>query len=84
MKDRFTTIFDGTDIDISNTKNRRMNKLLFCASKYNVSFFVCLQSINSNAFFFQHCCMKIMIGISFTGLIVHYSGPHIGTSHDAK
>ena len=66
MKDRFTSIFDGTDISISNTKNKRMSKLLFCASKYN------------------HCCVKIMIASSFTGLIVHYSGAHIGTSHDAK
>ena len=67
FKDRFTTIFDGTNIDVSNVRtDRNLQRVLFNGSKYN------------------HCCVKIMIGITFQGTIVHYTGPHIGTMHDEK
>jgi hypothetical protein len=65
MKERFTTIFDGTNINVQNVSNKKLNRVLFSGSKYN------------------HCCLKIMIGITFMGTIVHYTGPHIGTMHDA-
>ena len=69
LKYAFTSIFDGTNIDISNLRAydyRHIQKALFCGSKYN------------------HCCFKLMFGITFMGIIIHYSGPHIGTMNDAK
>lgn len=71
MRDRFTTIFDGSNINISNINRtsenplrRLMCRLLFNGSKYN------------------HCCYKFMIGITFTGVIVHFTGLHLGTLND--
>lgn len=67
FKDRFTTIFDGTNINVLNVRaDKKLQRLLFSGSKYN------------------HCCVKIMIGITFMGTIVHYTGPHAGTLHDEK
>jgi hypothetical protein len=60
--DRFTTIFDGININVSNVRtNRALLRVLFNGSKYS------------------HCCLKIMIGITFMGVIVFYTAPHIGT-----
>lgn len=58
FKERFTTIFDCTNINVSNIcANRSLQRVLFNGSKYN------------------HCCVKIMTGITF-GTIVHYTGMH--------
>jgi hypothetical protein len=47
LSERFTTIFDGTNIDVSNiSKDKELASVMFCGSKYN------------------HCCFKIMIGIT--------------------
>ena len=65
LADRVTTIFDGTNIDVSNIyADHDLQKVMFCGSKYN------------------HCCFKIMIGITFEGIIVHYTGMHVGTYND--
>ena len=65
LKDRFTTIFDGTNINVQNIrKDKRLTRVMFNGSKYN------------------HCCVKLMIGITFFGTIVHYTGPHMGTMND--
>ena len=57
LKKCFTTIFDGSNIDVSNVRSDRdLKKALFSGSKYN------------------HCCFKFMIGIMFTGVIVHFTG----------
>ena len=31
---------------------------------------------------YNHCCVKIILGVTFMGTIVHYTGPHIGTMND--
>ena len=67
LAERFTTIYDGTNINVSNIyKDRDLQKTMFCGSKYN------------------HCCFKIMLGITFEGIIVHYTGLHVGTMNDQK
>ena len=67
FKERFTTIFDGTNINVANLRtDKTLQRLLFNGSKYN------------------HCCVKIMVGITFMGTIVHYTAPHIGTMNDEK
>ena len=65
LAERFTTIFDGTNINVSNiAANNALKSIMFCGSKYN------------------HCCFKIMLGITFTGVIVWYTGMHVGTMND--
>ena len=67
MKHHFTTIYDGTNINVSNLRAynyRHIQKALFSGAKY------------------LHCCFKLMIGITFMGQIVHYTGLHIGTMPD--
>ena len=47
LAERFTTIFDGANIDVSSiSKDKELASVMFCGSKYN------------------HCCFKIMIGIT--------------------
>ena len=65
LADRFTSIFDGTNINVSNIySDNELQRVMFCGSKYN------------------HCCFKIMIGITFEGIIVHYTGLHVGAMND--
>jgi hypothetical protein len=65
----FTQMFDGTDLKVCNMR------------RYD---FRHVQRALYCAHKYNHACFKPMLGITFMGLIVHYTGPHIGTDSEAR